>query len=120
MVKFIDGPANGQTLMLDRVPFLLRVTQAKGKFDALNHLDDQARPDETLSLYLRTAYQGTCHISRRPRSLSGWTAIAEYTYAPVQPSQETMRDNQQWNQWCDTEGLKLVPKGMKVIKESEC
>jgi len=45
MTRFLDGPAQGETLMLRRAPILLRVTRdPMGNFDGLDQLDD--RPDK--------------------------------------------------------------------------
>ena len=77
MTTFTDGPAAGQTLMLSRAPMLLRVTDNGKTRDALNNLDDTPRADERLYAYVTMKEPGVCHISRLPRSQSGWYAIAE-------------------------------------------
>jgi len=47
MVVFMEGPADGQRLMLRRIPIMLRVVQNRsGEWDALNELDDGRRWSE--------------------------------------------------------------------------
>lgn len=98
MTTFKDGPAQGQRLRLHRAPIYLRVTHdAKtGKWDALNELEDTARPNETLYCYKHTGVRGFACGGRNS------SLLAEYALNPVQPSQEIMRSNDAWSNWVDS------------------
>jgi hypothetical protein len=102
MTKFIDGPAIGKTLMLKRTPILLRVTELLGVFDALNELDDVARPEERLHCYVMSKYLGACHINRSG-GRGGFYPIAEYKLREQPPTEVEMRDNAAWAKWCDSQ-----------------
>lgn len=100
MTTFIDGPAKGQNLMLQRTPMLLRVVTENGKWDALNAVGDEPRPGEQIFAYVMSELHGHCHVNRG-RNGSGFYSIAAYRLAPVQPSQEEMRDRTAWTEWCN-------------------
>lgn len=120
MTKFLDGPAIGQTLMLKRAPIFLRVTVAtlaesgRERVDALDQLEDNALPDETLHCYVMSKYLGSCHIKRSGGG--GFYQMAEYKLRDPQPTDADMRSNEAWATWCesqpDKEALlkKLQPK----------
>lgn len=101
MTKFLDGPAKDKMLMLKRSPKFLRVVQKVGnqEFDALDQLDDHPIATETLFAYVQSKYLGTCHINRG-RNGSGFYPIAEYKFVTEQPTDEVMRDEYSWAQWC--------------------
>lgn len=101
MTKFQDGPAKGQTLMLQRTPFFLRVTEAGGKFDALNQLTDTARPEEKLYCYRMDAHLGNAHV--RMTKGGGFYWMVEYRMQPEQPHDATLRDNAAWAAWCESQ-----------------
>lgn len=111
MVKFLNGPAAGQVLMLKRAPDLLRVTCARyqdaqkaPKFDALDQLGDEPRPEETLYAYRRTEAACTVHVrlGGKAKHASGFYAHANYELCTMQPTDEQMRDTEQWRTWCRT------------------
>jgi len=52
MTRFLDGPAEGVTLMLRRAPIYLRVVHRGTEWDALDALDDRPTPDETIYVYV--------------------------------------------------------------------
>lgn len=99
MTKFTDGPAQGITLMLRRVPILLRVTRnSKSEFDALNEPDDTANADETLFVYRRFGDIGTVHINAK-RGRGGFFPMAQYKLEPDPPTDGILRDNAKWREW---------------------
>lgn len=97
MTHFADGPAKGQVLMLKRSVLFLRVTQAGGAFDALDRVEDSARPGETLFAYQNT---GRMRGIACTRGKGGCYPIAEYRLCPNQPEDAIMRDNAAWHGWC--------------------
>jgi len=110
MTGFNDGPAAGQRLMLKRAPYLLRVTEEGGKFDALNELSDEPRPGEKLYAYKMDLSDGGpsfCHIRASKPAASGFYVIARYKLIEPQPPDEVMRDNAKWGHWCDTSELRV-------------
>jgi hypothetical protein len=101
MTHFEDGPASGVQLMLTRAPLFLRlVRDAEGKWDALDQLDDRARPEESLHAYRLAKASGFVHVCGRGRgAVSGRFAIATYRFILDRPPEATMRDNEAWRQW---------------------
>lgn len=101
MTTFKDGPAKGQKLNLSRTPIFLRVTHDKttGKWDALNQLEDTAKPEETILVYRAT--------SNRPMGIScggsGCRLMMQYAIYWNQPADEILRDNKQWVDWVETQ-----------------
>ena len=53
--RFIDGPAKGVVLDLERTPHYLRVVHDSEtwQWDALDQLDDEPKPTETIFVYRR-------------------------------------------------------------------
>ena len=104
MTKFLDGPARGQTLMLQREAVFLRVTSSNTptglKWAALDQVEDTPLPTETVYAYRVEGEVGRCHILRRPTG-SGWFIIANYRYVQEQPPMSVMRDNKRWRLWCE-------------------
>lgn len=104
MSSFKGGPADGVGLMLRSAPPLLRVTgnprAKKHQFDALDQPEDEPKPHERLYLYERVSEPFPYHVSARGKGASAmrgvWTR-ADYRYALVQPSDETMRSAGLWN-----------------------
>lgn len=99
MVKLLDGPATGQTLMLHRAPLLMRVTRDRaGRWDALDNPDDTVSLEETVFVYRRTGTAGTVHLNAG--KASGFYALAEYHYwhgHPVSPY--AFKFNSGWQSW---------------------
>lgn len=68
MTTFKDGPAEGRTLLLRRAPTLLRVVQEDGEFDALDQLNDEPGPRESIYCYFLVENRGSVHLcGRDPR-----------------------------------------------------
>lgn len=104
MVEFIDGPAAGESLALRRIPILLRVVQSRnGKWDALDQLDDEPKPTETIFVYRRRNDLGVSHYhicSRgRGKRESGIYWNAKYAFLPEQPADEEIRGTAAWRRW---------------------
>lgn len=116
MTRFEDGPAKGQTLMLKRAPFLLRVTRKKllgdVLFDALDQLTDEPTPDEELFAYELTARPGWSFVDGS--KTRGLYAIGLYKLCEPQPSDEEMRSNSAWSAWCNTEENQFRYNQLKV------
>ena len=101
MTRFLDGPAEGQTLGLARAPKLLRVVQdGRKKWDALDRIEDVPRPEETVTVYVRVTEPFMVHVDMRDRKKSGWYQGADYRVAKAQPSVEIARDTKKWQAWC--------------------
>ena len=116
MTQFLDGPAVGKSLTLSRAPIFLRVTESPGavgmEFDALDQLDDVARPGERVHVYRIVGSPGSVHydgVDRKTGKRFGRTEhYAEYQLHPVQPDQETLRDNRKWAEWCILENARCT------------
>lgn len=103
MIRFIDGPAEGVELRLLRVPVLLRVVRSPGgKWDALDQLDDEARPRERIWLYVCCTKPTWTHIKAAKPSESGFYFDADYRLCWMQPDDAVMRDNARWAEWCES------------------
>jgi len=105
MSNCTDGPARGQTFTIARAPYFLRVVQnAAGTWDALDLIDDAPKSDEQIHVYRRTTEPMVAHVDGRDpktgRRYGRWMAIADYRLHPVQPDDDTARDNQAWQAWC--------------------
>lgn len=104
MTRFVDGPAQGKTLMLKRAARFLRVTYYKGfkgdVFDALDQPEDLPRQVEKLFAYEIVSLSGAAHINCGRGKGSGFYPIAEYRFVTEQPTDEQMRDGTQWHNWC--------------------
>lgn len=103
MTTFQDGPAHGVILRLRRAPYFLRVTYDGAKYDALDQLEDVARPEETLHLYRITAKPNWCHIRASKPEASGMFSMANYAYVSPQPDDAILRDNEAWLKWVDVQ-----------------
>lgn len=103
MTRFLDGPAADKTLMLGRTPVFLRVViDVDGTVDALNNLQDVAKPSEVCHAYQITGTPGFCHVNRGG-GRGGRYGIADYKLCPVQPPAEVMRENSAWANWVSAE-----------------
>lgn len=101
MVKFLDGPAEGQVLALRRAPLLLRVVRDQaGEFDALDQLEDEPREGEAITVYRRIGEAARVHLKMRKGS--GWYQLAEYRVLPVQPLDQVARRREGWQAWART------------------
>lgn len=102
MTRFLDGPAAGVTLQLRRAPYFLRVTDNGTEWDALNNPEDEARPNERLYCYTWKQRPGGMHLLIRGKNKhqGGFFQNGVYGFREEQPSDEIMRDNGKWTQWC--------------------
>lgn len=100
MTKFIDGPAQGQTLLLKRGPRFLRVVEQDGKWDALDQLEDEPEPGESIHVYEAHGPIGSCHLNISG-GRGGWFIIGEYRHLPEQPTEEQKRVTRAWREWCE-------------------
>ncbi len=99
MTSFLDGPAQGQSLMLKRCPIFLRVVvDGGGKWDALDQPEDRPRPGEQLFAYRIEGEPSMCHV-RRTGGRGGFYAMGQYRFILDQPEDAMMRDNQAWVHW---------------------
>ena len=114
MTRFLDGPAQGETLMLRRAPILLRVTRdPMGNFDGLDQLEHTPEANETLFAYRRQGKPSICHIQKGGKSgrrEGGWYEYAEYKLEPEQPSDAVMRDNAAWQKWAQSRAASMEVK----------
>jgi hypothetical protein len=116
MIIFLDGPAAGVNLDLRRSPIMLRVVQdARGNWDALDQLDDEPKPGESIHVYKLAKHRGTIHICARGRgkNLSGWYQMADYGFFAEQPGDQHTRTAGAWAAWC--KGL----EGREAAKATE-
>lgn len=101
----LDFPTFNGPLMVDRVPQFLRFTVAgpmsKGTWDALDQLDDVAKPEEQI-LAARLKRKGTIHINRvvKKKKIGEWIESAEYVLIDDGPPEEYLRSNEKWRAWC--------------------
>jgi hypothetical protein len=110
MTSFISGPAAGQVLPLRRAPIMLRVVRSpNGVWDALDQIDDEPKPREAIFVYRLTKEPTYMHLCMRPRSGSGFYAMAEYGFLLDQPAEMHLRTSQAWRDWCDLNHDRLMP-----------
>lgn len=102
MIRFDDGPAKGQVLMLKRVARFLRVTEEAGVWDGLDQLEDTPRPGEKLYTYEVYGEIGSAFVdfSGKSKKASGLYPVANYRFVKEQPTDATMRDPAAWTEWC--------------------
>lgn len=109
MIRFLDGPAIGQTLLVRRAPIYLRVTHNVG-WDALDQLKDAPEPQEQVYAYRRAGPKHSLHLlcarGRNGANASGWYESADYRFIDPQPPEEILRDNPRWREWAERERQK--------------
>lgn len=116
MIRFLDGPMQGAALNLTRLPVMMRcVVGPNGGRDALDQADDVVNPDETPHCYIRCSKVGHIHISCRPRSKSGWYLAADYRLCSITPTDEDMRDNTRWGEWCESHRAELMAENGRLV-----
>lgn len=98
MTIFLDGPAEGQTLLLKRAPRFLRVVKGGGKWDALDQPEDTPTPDEEVYAYQIEGTPGQCHVNAR--GSHGFYTLAQYRLVPTQPEDRELRHTMSWRRWC--------------------
>ncbi|MGL4462268.1 MAG: hypothetical protein ACRDD1_04090 [Planctomycetia bacterium] len=106
MTTFVDGPAKGVVLELNRLPKLLRVVRnSAGGWDALDQLDDVAKPDEKIFVYRRCTPVTKVHFlfaKKRNGSRGEWVRYADYRHTDLLVSNTNrFRDNTQWRAWAE-------------------
>ena len=106
MTNFIDGPAKGQTLMLRRAPFFLRVvrddTHAQSpKWDALDAPTDTPLRSESVYAYQLTAKPGYVHLNTGCKPGGGVYRPGSYKLCAEQPTSYEARNVRAWQQWCE-------------------
>lgn len=101
--RFLDGPAEGARLSLNRSPVVLRVTQSEKTmlFDALDQFDDVAQPHERIFVYVRVGGSGYIHINTRGKPGGGVFRPADYRVLPQQPADSSVRQNDTWRAWVE-------------------
>lgn len=110
MITFINGPASGTVLELQRAPQLLRVVvdETDGRVDALDQLDDTPGPSERVHVYRRTRYGGQIFACARGRGArSSVIQDADYEHLPDVDG-EQLRDTAPWRAWAESEGAQRV------------
>lgn len=116
MTTFKDGPAKGQTLMLQRAPVLLRVVRDDNlnKWDALDQLDDTPSPHESIFVYRMVEGPTFMHIRRdRRHGGSGIFRGGVYAVLDEQPEDAILRDTSRWRDWANRIGSTLA---MDVVR----
>lgn len=111
MIRLADGPAGDVELSLRRAPRFLRIViDPKGRIDALDMLDDVARPDETIHVYqgeldtLRALPDDIFVCVSGPDGLRQ-AGGAEGVYRHrADVDGETLRDTAAWREWASAEG----------------
>ncbi len=99
-------------LLLQRIPKFLRFTASQNepqdgfhetKWDALDQLDDQPKPDETIIVGV-LSNQSRVHIDRvdkkTRRRIGEWINMVEYHVHPTPPPEDVLRDTAKWQAWC--------------------
>lgn len=103
MISFLDGPAAGVVLVLNRLPLFIRVVEkpdapAGQKWDALDLLDDAPASGEVVHVYERVKEPRQIHIRFAPsKGRSGWYWVAEYRHHPASESdRDAVRETKIW------------------------
>lgn len=119
MLEFIDGPAAGQVLRLMRTPVLIRaVSSPMGKWDALDQPDDVPSRREKIYVYQLVDKPTSMFIQCSPRSASGHYWCGKYRFLPDhQPADFILRDNGNWDAWCESVYDELAPEWYKAAAE---
>jgi hypothetical protein len=104
MIRFTDGPAANQRLMLRRAPLYLRVTfdTIKKKWNAIDQLADTPAAGEAVFAYRRQGEPSVAMIdwTEKGRRRGGCFSVATYAVVAEQPDDATMRDTKLWREWC--------------------
>lgn len=103
-MRCLDGPAQGVSLSLRRAPILLRVVRGpRGRWDALDQLDDVPRPGESIHVY-RLVPGTRSFMCIRP---GGCFEHGDYTHVSDAPAEETLRDTDRWRAWAERQGERI-------------
>lgn len=100
-MKALDGPIAGRELLLHRAPRFLRIVVSPGGVvDALDQLDDVAKPRETIHVYRLASRVVSAHLNFGSIARgTGFYQLADYRYVP-EVDGETVRDTAAWRAWC--------------------
>lgn len=108
MLTFLDGPAEGEVLACHRAPAYLRVVQSLGgKWDALDQLEDEPAPRETIHVYARQGADPPPIVHLNMGSIregSGFYPLADYRHR-ADVDGESVRDTEAWREWCRAQPL---------------
>ena len=112
MIRFLDGPAGGQSLMLQRAPLMLRVVinprDPDGTWDALDSPDDTPRRGEVIHVYRRVTETSFVHL-RVSGPGSGFYLIASYSFWRGHPRSEYLARTVVWRAWARLHQYTPVP-----------
>jgi hypothetical protein len=104
MIRFADGPAAEQLLMLRRAPLYMRVVfnTLKQEWDALDQLVDKPDPGDAIFVYRRVGEPSHAFIdwTEKGRRCGGCFASASYSYVAEQPDEAVVRNTEKWRDWC--------------------
>lgn len=100
MITFLDGPAAGVKLSLQRPPILLRVVRdpKTGEWDAIDQLGDRPRAGEEITVYRR---RDDLLVIRASRLACVYVATASYNVNPIQPTDAQVRNTAAWREWAE-------------------
>lgn len=108
MTHFLDGPAAGVKLILQRAPQYLRVVRdPAGTWDALDQLDDAPDPGEVVFAYRMKSFDGSAHYCGRDakgRRFGRWERSATYEFIQPQPEPVWLSTTPHWRAWVEAEG----------------
>ena len=120
MSRFADGPAAGVFLAIARAPLFLRVVKADGgEWDALDQLDDQPRPGETITVYLRASEPALIHVDLSNPRRGYWMQSAEYRVLVQQPPRDRIDGTENWQEWCRSSAPLIVREMIGTEAETE-
>lgn len=106
---FLDGPAQGVHLSLQRIPFFLRVTYCERTktWDALDQTDDVPKPEEKLFVYVNKSLDGGAFVDGRDpktgKRFGRFEMMATYAVRPEQPPDAEIRTAEGWTAWCEAQ-----------------
>lgn len=111
--RFIDGPAKGTILELERMPVFLRAVHDSQtwKWDALDQLSDEPSSTETIFVYRLDGDVSRGFSCGRGGCLQFFHA--DYKLYAVQPPQKELRSAEFWEQWTHQEYERTKSAGLE-------
>jgi hypothetical protein len=103
MTTFLDGPAEGCTLMLRRAPLFLRVVEVPDvpdSFDGLDAFDDSPKDTEIVHIYRRQGEPTRIHLNTGGKKGGGWFTGGQYVLHTANAPDAITRSLLNWRQWC--------------------